>query len=92
MLPMKTKEEIYDKLVDFRIWIEKLSDRKIKCIRLGGELRSNAFDAWFKATSIHWEPSESYIPQQNGKIEWGMYTLMSAIRSILKEFRLPKGL
>ena len=47
MLLMKTKEEINDKLVDFRIWIENLSDRKIKCIRSERELRSNAFDVWF---------------------------------------------
>ena len=53
VLSMKTKEEIYDNLMDFRIWIEKLSDWKIKCIHLGGELRSNAFDVWFKATGIH---------------------------------------
>lgn len=44
MLPMKTKKEIYDKLIDFWIWIEKLSDWKIIYIRLGGEFRSNAFD------------------------------------------------
>ena len=92
VLPMKTKGEIYDKLVDFWIWIEKLSDRKIKCICSGGELRSNAFDAWFKATGIHWEPSAPYTPQQNGKIKRGMYTLMSAVRSVLKEFWLPKKL
>ena len=92
VLTMKTKREIYDKLVDFRIWIEKLSDWKIKCICLGGELKSNAFDTQFKATGIHWEPLAPYILQQNGKIKRIMYTLMSAVRSVLKEFRLPKGL
>ena len=92
VLPMKTKGEIYDKLVDFRTWIENLADQKIKCIRSGGELRSNAFDTWFKATGIQWEPSAPYTPQQNGKVERGMYTLMSAVRSVLKEFQLPKGL
>ena len=92
VLPMKTKGEIYNKLVDFRTWIENLADQKIKCIRSGGELRSNAFDLWFKATGIQWEPSTPYTLQQNGKIECGMYTLMSAVRSVLKEFWLPKGL
>ncbi len=32
VLPMKTKREIYDKLVDFQTWFENLSNRKIKCI------------------------------------------------------------
>ena len=86
ILPMMTRGEIYDKLVDFRTWIENLSNRKIKCIRSGGELGSNAFDTWFKATGINWEPSAPYTPQQNGKIEREMYTLMSAVRSVLKEF------
>ena len=45
MLPIKTKKKIYDKLIDFRIWIEKLSDWKIKYICLKGELKSNIFDA-----------------------------------------------
>ena len=92
VLPMKTKKEIYDKLVDFQIWIEKLSDRKIKCICLGGEFRSNAFNVWFKATGIHWEPLAPYTPQQNGKIERGMYSLMSAVRFVFKKFWLLKRL
>ena len=92
VLPMKTKGKIYDKFVDFRTWIANLSNRKIKCICLGGELRSNAFEAWFKITGIHWEPFAPYTSQQNGKIERGMYTLMSAVRSVLKEFCLPKRL
>ncbi len=76
----------------FRTWIENLSNRKIKCICSGGELGSNAFDTWFRPTGINWEPSAPYTPQQNSKIERGMYTLMSVVRSVLKEFRLPKGL
>lgn len=44
VMPMKTKGEIYDKLIDFQIWIENLSNWKIKYICSGGELRSNAFD------------------------------------------------
>ena len=50
---MKTKREIHDKLVDFRTWIENLSNQKIKYIRSGGEMRSNAFDTWFKTTGIN---------------------------------------
>ena len=62
------------------------------CICSGGELKSNAFDVWFKATGIQWEPSAPYTLQQDGKIKHEMYTLMSAVGSVLKEFRLPKGL
>lgn len=52
VLPIKTKKEIYDKLVDFRIWIENLLGLKIKYIYLEKDLKSNLFDVWFKATSI----------------------------------------
>lgn len=44
VLLIKIKEEIYNKLVDFRIWIEKLTDRKIKYIYLGKELKNYVFD------------------------------------------------
>lgn len=49
LLPIKTKREIYDKLIDFWTWIKNLADRKIKCIYSRRELRSNALDLWFKA-------------------------------------------
>ncbi len=83
---------MYDKVVDFSTWIENLSNRKINCIRLGRELRRNAFDTKFKASGINWEPSAPYNPQQNSKIEHWMYTLMSTVRSVLKEFWFSKGL
>lgn len=92
VLLIKTKGEIYDKLMDFRAWIKNLADRKIKYIYFERELRSNALDSWFKATGIKWEPSALYTPQQNEKIKHGMYMLMSAIRSVLKEFQLSKKL
>lgn len=44
MLQIKTKKEIYNKLVDFRIWIENLSYQKIKYIYLEKKPRNNAFD------------------------------------------------
>ncbi len=80
VLPMKTKGEIYDKLVDFQTWIENLSNWKINCIRSEGKPKSNAFNIWFKATGINWELSAPYIPQQTGKIERVIYALMSALR------------
>lgn len=92
ILLIKTKGEIYDKLIDFRIWIKNLLDRKIKCICLRRKLRSNIFDVWFKATSIHWKLLVPYTPQQNGKIEHRMYILISIVRLVLKEFWLPKRL
>lgn len=52
VLPMKTKKEIYNKLRDFWTWIKNLADQKIKYMCSGGKLRSNAFNIWFKATSI----------------------------------------
>lgn len=92
VLSMKTKEEIYDKLVDFWIWIENLLDWKIKYIHSKEELKSNIFDILFKAIGIYWEPLVPYILQQNGKIKRGMYTLMSIVRLVLKEFWLSKRL
>lgn len=60
MLLIKTKKEVYDKLVDFQTWIENRINQKIKYIYSKGGLRSNVFDTWFKATNIQWEPLGSY--------------------------------
>lgn len=49
---MKIKRKIYDKQIDFWTWIKNLADQKIKCICSKEDLKSNAFDLWFKATSI----------------------------------------
>lgn len=45
VLPIKTKKEIYNKLMDFWTWIENLADWKIKQICLEKKLKSNTFDS-----------------------------------------------
>lgn len=47
---------------------------------------------WFKDNGVAWEPSAPYTPQQNGKAERSMYTIMSAVRSVMAEKQLPKSL
>ena len=89
---LKTKGEIFARLKEFRTWIEAQSQKKIKRIRSGNELRSHQFDAWFKETGIQWEPSAPYTPEQNGVIEKGMYTIVGSIRAVHKSFGLPIGL
>lgn len=84
VLLMKTKREIYDKLVDFWTWIKILIDQKIKCIYSREELRSNALNTWFKAISIQWKLLAPYILQQNRKIECGIYMLISISKLVLK--------
>jgi len=64
----------------------------IQRIRAGDELRSNAFDNWYKETGIQWEPSAPYTPEQNGVIEKGMYTIVGSIRAVHKTYKIPMGL
>ena len=67
---------------------------KVKRLRVdeGGEFRGHKWENWCKETGIKLKPSALYIPQQNGKAERSMYTLMASVRSILKEKKLSKAL
>lgn len=67
VLPIETKREINNKLLNFQIEIKNLLNQKIKYIYLRRKMRNNAFDAWYKTISINWEPLSFYISQYNCK-------------------------
>ena len=88
----KFKSEIFGTVTGFVTWIELQTGMKLKRITSGDELRSKLFDAWFKKTGVQWEPSAPYTYEQNAIIERAMYTVMAAVRSVMKDMKLPKGL
>ena len=64
----------------------------MKIVKSKEELLINAFDNWFKKIDVQWEQSASYTSQQNSKIKKAMYTIILAVRSIMKNFRLSLDL
>jgi len=92
--PLKLKSEAHHKLMEFKTLMEKQTDMEVKRLRVdgGGEFRGHKWEDWCKETGIKLEPSAPYTPQQNGKAERSMYTLMAPVHSILKEKKLPRAL
>ena len=92
--PLKLKSEAHHKLIEFKTLMEKQINMEVKRLRVdgGGEFRGHKWEDWCKETGIKLEPSAPYTPQQNGKAERSMYTLMAPVRSILKEKKLSKAL
>lgn len=90
---LKTKAEALAKLKELKQYLELQSGQRWRRGRSdwGGEFNSAKSIQWFKDEGIAWEPSAPYTPQQNGKAERSVYTIMSAVRSVMKEKRLAKS-
>ena len=84
----KQKSQIFDIVVNFRIWIELQSNKKLKIVKSKDELLINVFDKWFKKIDIQWKQLIFYTFEQNFKIERIMYTIMTSVRSIMRNMQL----
>ena len=62
---LKSKNEVFDKFVEFKASIENLSGRNIKVLRMdnGGEYTSNEFKNFCKGEGIKRELTTPYTPQ-----------------------------
>lgn len=91
---LKTKGQTFEYFRQFKVWIEKQTEKKIKQLRAdgGGEYISDEFQNFLKKEGIQWDPRAPYTPEQNGKAEQQNYTLMVSVRSVLKAKKLPKSL
>ena len=85
---IKKKSQIFDIVMNFKIWIKFESNKKLQIVKSKNELFINVFDKWFKKINIHWKQSTFYIFEQNFKIERIMYTIMTFVRSIIRNMQL----
>ncbi len=91
---LKLKSETHHKLIEFKTLMKKQINMKVKRLQVDeeDEFRGHKWENWCKETEIKLKSSAFYIFQQNEKTEWSMYTLMTSVRSILKEKKLSKAL
>ena len=85
---IKKKSQIFDIVINFKIWIELQSNRKLQIVKSKNELFINVFDKWFKKIDIQWKQSISYTFEQNFKISRIMYTIMTFVRSIIRNMQI----
>ena len=91
MFFLKEKSEAYHHFKIFKNLAESESGEKLKCFRTdrGGEFNYEEFKNFFDMNGIKRHLSAPYSPQQNGVVERKNRTIMSCVRSMLKEKRLP---
>lgn len=82
---MITKDEVIQNFKNFKLMVEKQSEKKIKILRSdgGGEYTSH------DSSGIKHEIIAPYTPQHNGMAERINRTIMNMTRCMLKEKRLP---
>ncbi len=69
--PLKTKDQTFNKFVEWKIMAERESGKKLKILRSddGGEYKSKEFEDYLKSEGIHHQCTIPKTPQQNSVAE-----------------------
>ena len=88
---LKEKSEAYHHFKVFKILAESECGEKLKCFRTdrGGEFNSKELGNFYDMNGIKRHLTDPYSPQQNRVVERKNRTIMSCVRSMLKEKKLP---
>ena len=88
---LKDKSDAFLHFKSFKNLVESESEEKVKCFRTdrGGEFNSEEFKVYYEENGIKRHLTAPYSPQQNGVVERKNRTIMSCVRSMLKEKKLP---
>jgi hypothetical protein len=89
---LKNKSDVFDHFVEFKAYIEKQTDEKIKMVRTdnGKEYVNQDFIKFCKKHGIVHELTVPYTPQQNGVAERMNRTLVEKAKCLLFDAGLPK--
>ncbi|KAI0528816.1 hypothetical protein KFK09_001359 [Dendrobium nobile] len=91
LFPMKHKYEVTCIFSSFKLYIEKYTSHKIKCIRTdgGGEYLSHNFKQLLRNNGISHQISCPYTPEQNGVAERKHRHLIETTRTLLDTASAP---
>ena len=88
---LKEKSDVFQHFKSLKNLVESESEEKVKCFRTdkGGEFNSEEFKVYCEENGIKRHLTAPYSPQQNGVVERKNRTIVSCVRSMLKEKKLP---
>lgn len=91
---LNRKSKVYEKLKDFFIKAEIITGNKVKIFRSdkGTEFLNENVNKLFEDNGITHQKSVSYTPQQNGRAEREMRTIVESARTMLNGKNLEKEL
>ena len=92
MYPLKTKDQVFARFMDWKAMVEKSTGKKLKTLRTdnGGEYTSNQFEDYMRSEGIRHECTIPKNPEQNGVAERLNRTLVESARSMLLDANLPQ--
>lgn len=87
------KSEVFDKLKQFLVRAENQTDNKVRIIRTdnGGEFVNKDTKKLFEDLGIQHQKTVAYTPEQNGKAEREMRTIVEAARTMLYAANMDKS-
>lgn len=90
---MKEKNETFEKLLNFIAYAERAADVKVKTIRTnnGTEYLNRRVSSMLARNGIRHETSVGYCPEQNGRAERAIRTLVEKARCMLTDAGLPES-
>lgn len=90
---LKSKSDVFTKLVEFKKLVENQLQKKIKIFRSdnGTEYGNKNFAEFFVSCGIKHEKSAVYTPQQNGLAERMNRSLVEKVRCMLLDSNMSKG-
>ena len=85
MYPLKTKDQVLERLKEWQADVQNFTGRKVKTLRTdnGGEFTSKIFEAHLKACGIRHELTTPKTPKQNGAAERLNRTLVETTSAML---------
>lgn len=91
---LKTKDEVFHKFVQFKVYIEKQTGKSIKAIRSdrGKEYVNQQMIEYFHKHGLHHQKTVAYSPEQNGIAERCNRTLVERARALLCQANLDSKL
>ncbi|KAJ0869659.1 putative RNA-directed DNA polymerase [Helianthus annuus] len=91
--PLKHKHEAFEKFKEWKVLVERQSERKIKKLRTdnGLEFCSNEFHSFCRNKGIARHLTIPGTPQQNGLVERMNRTILERVRCMLHQSGLPKS-
>lgn len=92
---LKHKSDVLSKFKDFKTLVENQTGNKIKCLRSDqgkGEYLNSNFQDFLKKSGILHECSAPYTPQQNGRSERQLRTIVESARAMLLNKKVSQEL
>lgn len=89
---LKNKSETLNIFIDFKVWAENQTNRKIKKLRTdnGTEFCSKQFNDFCRINGIEHQLSNMYTPQQNGVVERYNRTVIERAKCLMFDANLEK--